>query len=357
MNASYNTHWARTAHIRRGMAALAFLCAIAAALPLAGGEDVASAAAAGGVRTQDQVWLASTRHLGCVDGSSGPALWQWSAAQWQASGRQAFLEQNDKFPHTVIYIHGNRVGDDEGASGGLAVYQQIVAGHADEKPVRFVIWSWPSTKICGPIKDVRSKAWRSDDEAVMLAHFLDGIHKPEAPVKETPVLPVESCPSLALQAAGDAEDYRIGFVAFSYGARITGGALQMLGGGDLDGHTLPTRRRPQFRVAFWAPAAHNDWLLEHGRHGKALPLADKWLSTTNRCDESLWRYERLEKCGNPPALGFAGFTGRGQLPAELQSRWEEWEVSNIVGSTHNYHPYVFSAWIAEQTARCVLWKE
>ncbi|HUE70374.1 MAG TPA: hypothetical protein VMP01_05740 [Pirellulaceae bacterium] len=355
MNAAYNPNQARNARIRQGLAAPAFLCAIVLALPLAGGEGDANATAACGMRAQDRVWLASTRHLGCVNGSSGPALWRWNAAQWQASDQQEFLDQNEELPHTVIYIHGNRVGDDEGASGGLAVYQQIVASHADEKPVRFVIWSWPSTKICGPIKDVRSKAWRSDDEAVMLARFLDGIHKPEAPAEENSDFATFAA-SAPKRDRSDREDYRVGFVAFSYGARITGGALQMLGGGNLDGHTLPRRQRPQFRVALWAPAAHNDWLLPHSRHGKALPLADKWLSTTNRCDESLWRYERLEKCGNPPALGFAGFTGRGQLPAELQNRWEEWEVSNLVGSTHNYHPYMHSPWIAEQTARCVLWK-
>ncbi len=352
MHAPHNPNRAptpRTLSPRRASSALAFLCAAALALPLPAGELV------GGIRAQDQVWLASTRHLNCTFDGSEPAMWQWNAGQWSASDTQSFHDGNDAMRHTVVYIHGNRVGDDEGASGGLVVYQQIVANHAGEQPVRFVIWSWPSTKICGPIKDVRSKAWRSDDEAVMLGRFLDGIHQPEAPAQQTAALPGDGCPSPALQAGGD-DERRVGIVAFSYGARITGGALHMLGGGALDGYTLQHRERPQFRVAFWAPAAHNDWLLEHGRHGKALPLADKWLSTVNHCDESLWRYERLEKCGNPPALGFVGFTGRGQLPAELQSRWEEWEVSSIVGETHNYHPYVHSPWLAEQTAKCVLWK-
>ncbi len=318
MNAGYNP-------TRPGpFAALALVCA-ALVLPAAAGEV---SQAGGGIRGQDRVWLASTRHL-C--GSSGaPALWQWNASQWRPSDDEAFRNQTAEFPHTVIYIHGNRVDDNEGASGGLAVYQQIVAAHADDKPVRFVIWSWPATKICGPIKDVRTKAWRSDDDAVLLGRFLDGINRP---------------------------DHRVGFVAFSYGARITGGALQLLGGGQLDGYTISSRARPHFRAAFWAPAVHNDWLLPRGRHERAIPLVDKWFSTLNHCDESLWRYERLEKCGNPPALGFVGFTGRGLLPAELQSRWEEWEVSNIVGDTHNYHPYVYSPWIAEQTANCVLWKE
>lgn len=320
MNAGYNP-----TRLRRRFAALPLLCAALIVSSVAVAGDLAATSA--GVRPQDRVWLASTRHL-CGSGGA-PALWQWNASQWHTSDHQAFLDETAGFPQTVIYIHGNRVDDNEGASGGLAVYQQVVAAHAGEEPVRFVIWSWPATRICGPIKDVRTKAWRSDDEAVMLAHFLDPIQKRE---------------------------HRVGFVAFSYGARITGGALHLLGGGRLDGHVIGLRERPQFRAAFWAPAAHNNWLLPNGRHEHAMPLVDKWFSTLNRCDESLWRYERLEKCGNPPALGFVGFTGRGLLPADLQARWEEWEVSRIVGDTHNYHPYVFSPWIAEQTAKCVLWK-
>ena len=325
--------------------AVALLCFLMPAGALLAGD--------GGIRSSDQVWLASTRHISC--GVGEPALWQWNAGQWLPSDREAFHQQNGDYPHTIVYIHGNRVDDDEGASGGLAVYQRIVAAHAGEGPVRFVIWSWPATKICGPIKDVRTKAWQSDDEAVMLAQFLDGIHKPESQAKEC--VDRAAIPISTSRQPSEPDDYRVGFVAFSYGARITGGALQLLAGGHFDGMTIPRRDRPQFRAAFWAAAAHNDWLLQGNRHGEAIPIVDKWFSTTNRCDESLWRYERLEKGGNPPALGFEGFSRRGELPADLQARWEEWEVSSIVGRTHNYHPYVSSSWIAEKTANCVLWKK
>lgn len=347
---------ARRAAGRRGLLALTLLCIGAASCPAAADQAHSLCAAGILVRSQDQVWLVSTRHIGCTIDGVEPAFWQWSADRWVASGAKQFHADHESFPHTVIYIHGNRVGDDEGASGGLAVYQEIVGKHAEEKPVRFVIWSWPSSKICGPVKDVRSKAWRSDDEAVLLARFLAGFHKPEAAVKATAASHVDRDSSRALDASR-VNERRVGIVAFSYGARITGGALHLLGGGQLDGYTVPSGQRPQFHVAFWAAAAHNDWLLAEHRHGRALPLGQQWLSLINRCDESLWRYERLEKCGNPPALGYVGFTGRGQLSEELQNRWKEWEVSNLVSSTHNYHPYVYSPWIAEQTAKCVLWRE
>ena len=309
---------------RRGVFAL-LLCLLAGPVAAAG-EGVAEAA---GVRTQDQVWLISTRHLGCASPHGQPAVWQWENSTWLPSDAAAFHKDNASWPVTVLYIHGNRIDDNEGASGGLAVYQQIVGARADERPVRFAIWSWPSTKICGPIKDVRSKAWQSDDEAIMLAHFLAPIDNPQA---------------------------RVGIVAFSYGARITGGALHMLGGGELDGYVAPAGERPKFRVAFWAAAAHNNWLLPNSgyRHNMAMSLGEKWLNLINGCDESLWRYERLEKCGNPPSLGYVGLAGRHQLPVDFATRWEEWQVSNLVGTTHNYHPYVYSPWVAQRTAEVVL---
>ena len=285
------------------------------------------------VRPQDEVWLISTRHIACAADVTPPAVWQLSAGAWNASDEATFHSGDKEAAITVIYIHGNRIDDHEGASGGLAVYQSVVAQYGDETPVRFVIWSWPSTKLLGPIKDILSKAARSDDEAVLLARFL---------------------------STNEAENWRVGIVAFSFGARITGGAMHLLGGGELIGYTVPADRVPKFHVAFWAAAADNDWLLPFPgyRHHLAMPLGEKWLNLFNPCDESLFRYEMLTpKGGNPPALGFTGLAGRHLLPADLAERWEEWNVNSIVGRTHNYHPYAFSPWTAERTARVALWQE
>ena len=322
---------AAAVHPRRWWLGLALTLLLAAIAPSTAGETKLANA---GIRPQDQAWLVSTRHLGC--GGGQPAYWQLQGDQWAASSEEEFHQSGDPEQKTVIYVHGNRIDDQEGSSGGLAVYQQIVGNHADEKGVRYVIWSWPSTRICGPLQDVRSKASRSDDEAFYLARFLAGFHSGEA---------------------DNQRPQRVGIVAFSFGARITGGALHLLGGGDLYGETVPAAKPPTFRVAFWAAAAHNDWLFTNCWHGKALPLGEKWLNLVNGCDESLRHYEMLEPGPNSPALGYTGLAGRSQLPAELSERWEEWDVSSVVGTTHNYHPYIYSAWTAERTAQVVLWKE
>jgi hypothetical protein len=315
----------------RAFLVLAFFAALTMPSP-AGAEGAAAlcgSKAALLVRPQDEVWLVSTRHIAFADTLSDPAVWQWSPGQWSASDAAELARQCTPNVVTVIYVHGNRIDDDEGASGGLAVYQHVIAPHSGEERVRFLIWSWPSARICGPIKDVRSKACRSDDEAVLLARFL---------------------------ARMENRHCRVGLVGFSFGARIIGGALHLLAGGELEGMTIPCGERPKFQVAFWAAAAHNNWLLRDCRHGRALPLGEKWLNLINGCDESLRHYQLLEKGHNPPALGYTGLAGRNLLAPQEQERWEEQDVSNLVGVTHNYHPYVYSPWIAERTAQVVLGK-
>ena len=81
--------------------------------------------------------------------------------------------------------------------------------------LRFVIWSWPSDKIKGPLNDIRTKAWRTDTDGYYLGWFLQRMH-PQSD---------------------------IGLIGFSYGARIVSGALHVLAGGELDGMGSADARR------------------------------------------------------------------------------------------------------------------
>ena len=73
----------------------------------------------------------------------------------------------------VIYIHGNRVPSELAAPEGQHVYRLLTAGVADATPIRFVIWSWPSAQVQGPLRDVRTKANRTDLAGYCLAWLLD----------------------------------------------------------------------------------------------------------------------------------------------------------------------------------------
>ena len=65
-----------------------------------------------------------------------------------------------------------------------------------------------------------------------------------------------------------------------------------------------------------------------------MAAAEAWFITINHCDPVLSRYRFLEECGDPVAVGYAGIYGRNLLPADVNERIEEVNVTNIVGGTH-----------------------
>ena len=278
------------------------------------------------------MWAVSTRNLGggcAINQQPGWSIWHYENKCWKPAKTEEFYATDSPDVVTTFFIHGNRIDHWLALRDGLDVYFQLVGKLDDERPVRFVIWSWPSSQIKGPLKDVRSKAWRSDTDAYYFARFL-------APISA---------------------DAPVGVVGYSYGARITTGALHLLGGGALIGHTLPAGERPPIRVALWAAALHNHWLLPGHYHGQALGMADRWLITTNCCDPVLSRYRWLDRCSNPVALGYSGFYGRNLLAPDLNQRIEEMNVTGLIGGTHDMQPYLYSLPIQSRTREYVLWHE
>lgn len=284
------------------------------------------------VRPQDQIWAVCTRWLGCPAG--GPAepgwtVWRYEAGRWVNSTTAAFYATDAEKLVTPIFVHGNRVGDSQALSDGLSVYFQLAGKLDDERPVRFVIWSWPSTQIHGPMNDVRTKAYRADTEGYYLGRFLAGI-SPEP---------------------------QVGLVGFSYGARIIGGALHGLGGGNVAGHTIPAGERAKMRVVLWAAAENSDWLVPSRFHGQALPLAEKWLNLINYCDPALAQYWRLDKCNGGCALGYTGLYGRNLLTPEVNASFHELDVTHLIGKEHDLPPYLYSIPVQNATREYALWHD
>ena len=284
------------------------------------------------VRAQDEIWAVSTRCLGCPSGTEPEPQWTvWKydprGPQWLNASASEFYATDSAKIVTAMYIHGNQIDSSLALRDGLDTYFQLAGRYDDAAPVRFVIWSWPSDKIHGPIRDGRTKADRADTDAYYLARFL-------APIKP---------------------DVRVGLLGYSYGARITAGALHLLGGGELIGLTVAPGERPQFRVVFWAAAEHDYWLLPGRYHGQALPMADRWLITRNYCDPALARYSWVEKCYDPTALGYSGLVGRNLLTAEQNARIEEIDVTDLIGKTHDNDAYLYSEPIVSRTREVLLW--
>src|SRR4029453_644649 len=64
------------------------------------------------VRNQDQIWLVSTRHLGCPPGGKyEPAfqVWRYEKGIWQPRSEADFFAEDAAGLVTPLYIHGNQI--------------------------------------------------------------------------------------------------------------------------------------------------------------------------------------------------------------------------------------------------------
>ena len=290
---------------------------------------------ASSTRPQDSVWLISTRHLGCSHGGDPQnpdfQVIRYDRDQgWEESDFDAFLQTGTPDGITAVFVHGNRVGWSTAFDRGLLAYRALIEGVDDPRPVRFVIWSWPSAQIRGPLRDVRSKAARADHESHYLAWFLARVD-PNA---------------------------RVGLFGFSYGGRIISGALHLAGGGTLCGRPLAiagTPRQCKPRAVLMAAAMHNYWLLPDCRHGRCPSEADRLLIQYNPCDHVLHMYHLVERCSRPRALGYTGLPCLEDLGKDA-ARIEQQDVHCEIGNHHNVRLYFDSPRVMDKVREYVLWE-
>ncbi len=235
------------------------------------------------------------------------------AGRWQNTTWNELLAEFETPLPTVIYVHGNRVDAGFDKSHGLQLYRALAARKPAQTPLRYVIWSWPSTQIRGPVKDYEVKAARTKPVGWQLAWAVDQL-PPDAP--------------LAL-------------VGYSYGARVVTGALHVLGGGRLNELALPTRvhaDRAPIRVALVAAAVDAHWLRPDGYHGRAMTQVESLLLVNNQLDPAM-RFYPISPIGRrAAALGFAGLRG-GDDAAKIRS----FDVTGAVGRHHALSEYLASS--------------
>lgn len=303
------------AFVPRRLLCLAWLALVLAGAPQVLAEEPSSLAeecACG--RSADQLWLLSTRRLGCGAEETLPVglgVYRYEGCRWRTATFDEFLAASAAPMASHVWVHGNQISAEDACQGGLQVYRALAACAPAETPLRFVIWSWPSQKQHGPLRDVKAKAERSDLDALYFGWFL-GQLEPTGPVTLS---------------------------GYSFGARIITGGLHLAGGGELAGRVLePRPESPRaFRVALLAAAVDNDWLLPGRRHGQALSRIEQILLLNNGCDRVLKRYHWLEHDGDQ-ALGYTGLAGAGLLGDE-RFKVRQMNVCSIVGKQHDWTNY------------------
>lgn len=276
-----------------------------------------------GIRLEDEIDVINTRSI-CGAGDSefmrkGIKVETYAICdeagyrKWQSSDLDSFLKYDPSVP-TIIFVHGNQIGPGDAKAEGLSLYRKIILQGCDAPRIRFVIFSWPSSKVAGLLRDVREKAARTEPAGYHMAWVLD-----QMPA-ETPV----------------------SLVGFSFGARIITGGLHVLAGGSLGGsltlkeHVHP--HREPVNAVLMAAASHSYWLAEGQHHGRAMSQVNRMLFINNCADRAMVYYDLLTPGrGGPQAMGLRGPTR--VSPKDADKIFNR-DVSRYVGSQHDLMAYV-----------------
>jgi hypothetical protein len=278
-----------------------------------------------------ELWLVNTRCLPCPRNQHGcaiePAVRRLEACRWMRSSLDEFVQTLSPRQIVCVYIHGNRMSPRDAIEQGMSVYRRVACRQI---PLRFVIWSWPSDRIHGVVRDAQVKAARSDGEGFYLACLLARLPS------ETPV----------------------SLLGYSYGARTVTGSLHLLAGGSYCGNFVPTEGpaatvRP--RAVLVAAAMPNGWISPSGNHGLALAAADRMLSFYNTRDPALKLYPLSERNHKTRALGYRGISSRCLGPYSGVLR--QCRVDRTVGCSHDLDRYTSSASIMSTIRQYALWDE
>lgn len=284
-----------------------------------------------GRRSNDEIWLVSSRQIGHIRSRSTPRLITRryrDKSGWTSCETAELFAAQQPDQLLVIYVHGNRVERQQAAAEGRYVYHLLT--HHAEFPgsIRFVIWSWPSAQIRGPLRDVRVKAERTKVAGYCLGWFLA-----QLPDRQ-----------------------KVSLLSYSFGARIASGGLHLLGGGHLAGRTLAIDSAPEVEVHLvtLAGALNRHWLRPSSCHGLAWEHLDYLLNLFNTCDPVLKRYPLLEKQRHADAIGYAGLY-TADLGA-LRERIEQWNVANSVERSHAAMGYFANPFLRQRIRKVLFWQ-
>jgi hypothetical protein len=276
-----------------------------------------------GIRTADEIVVVNTRSdCGSCDAETmrrGTRFERYAVyddaghRRWRSTELESFLSFDPNVA-TIIYVHGNQMSPGDAKVQGLALYRKLVHYAGSEGRIRFVIFSWPSSKVGRLLKDVRVKAARTGPAGCQLAWLVDQ-------------LPAETPVSL---------------VGFSFGARIISAGLHVLGGGSVcNGMDLAERvhpHRPPVNAVLIATASHAHWLGKGQNHGLAMTQVSRMFFINNHSDIAL-RYYHFSTTdrSRPRAMGLTGPTC---LDSDYAAKIEERDVSRYAGREHDLFQYL-----------------
>lgn len=211
--------------------------------------------------------------------------------QWISSTIEELLAHNVATPtnRLVVYVHGNWMTYSNAICRARIVYGKLT--RYTKEPLTFIAYTWPSEKRQGFARDVYAKKARTETDAFYLGQFMQNLHS----------------------------DLPTGVLAFSFGGRVAGGMLHLLGGGKLEGRSLCASDALEiYRLSLYAPAFDRTALTPSGTYSLALERVEKAVNLYNSSDPVLRRFKFIER-GSPIAAGFAGLMATGRITRDSGS--------------------------------------
>lgn len=280
--------------------------------------------------TANQLWLINTRRLPRAGRRPGneppPEVARYAEGEWSPASLAELNAAYDPRLATVLLVHGNHTDEATAIAKGHAAYRTLTEPAPDARPLRLLVWSWPTDFIPGTVRrDARVKAEWAEDEAFYLARFVTGLDPRES----------------------------VTLVGYSFGSRAISGALHLLGGGSLDGRRLTNGaadERAPLRAVLLAAAVDDDWLLPGHRHGRALAAVERMVVTVNPQDRVLRWYRFLVPRSQATALGSHGIGNRAALGRHAQ-KLVQLDARQAVGGQHGWAGYIGSPEVVAQLRR------
>lgn len=270
------------------------------------------------LRPGDSIWEISSRDLPeCIPTNCNFnfKVSRLENCTWNASSEAALLTEAIENPiRTIIYAHGNWFSVCDARDRVQKVYRQAIC--LTNEPIRIILVSWPSEKRDRFAKDVIGKKTLLSASSFYLANF------------------IERYP----------DTQPIGLLGYSFGGRIVCGALHLMHGGTIDGHSLCfiPRSLECYKMGLIAPAFDSSALAPGGKFSEAMKSIDHLVNLYNSRDPILRRFRFFDRQNEPVAAGFSGLAGlsgsMANQPLENDPRIEQFDC-RVIGRTHDELEY------------------
>ncbi|MCC9609331.1 hypothetical protein LOC68_05755 [Blastopirellula sp. JC732] len=263
------------------------------------------------IRPGDEIYLVSTR---CLPGGCGYQLPVEQMSVMRYDGEAGWLQSSIEeatadapVDCTSIFVHGNWMDSGWAKRRGWAMYHELTRDWTPDRHIRYIIWSWPTQRNGKALASIRVNNARADAEAYYLGWFLSQM------------------------PAGE----KVSLSAFSLGASVIAGAMQLQAGGMVAGRTLDELSTGSYRLVFFAAATSSGAFSPYCRNGDGLARVERFVNYFNCADPALKRFWMLEGKG----VKAMGYVGAGGLSSDGRAKTTQYNVSGMMGREHDWNTY------------------